>query len=238
MYDNILWLITARSGSKSIVDKNIKMLGEFPLFYYRYLSAKKISPVENIWGSTDSVDYIKIFNEYGLITPFVRPNQLALDDSSSADVVLHAMNHAEKNDFKKKYIGLLEPTSPFVTSKHLSNAIDALENDNQSKSIVATVESRPHSFFIQDEHKYLNQFYKNLKENKRKLGRQQFTKEITPSGGFYICEWDEFKETKSFYNINTLSFELDEISGLEIDEPIDWEFAEFLIKKNKYEIIK
>ena len=48
MYDNILWLITARSGSKSIVDKNIKMLGEFPLFYYRYLSAKKISPIENI----------------------------------------------------------------------------------------------------------------------------------------------------------------------------------------------
>lgn len=238
MYDNILWLITARSGSKSIVDKNIKMLGEFPLFYYRYLSAKKISPIDNIWGSTDSVDYIKIFNEYGLITPFVRPNELALDDSSSADVVLHAMNHAEKNDFKKKYIGLLEPTSPFVTSKHLSNAIDALENDNQSKSIVATVESRPHSFFVQDEDKYLNQFYNKLKENKRKLGRQQFKKEITPSGGFYICEWDEFKQTKSFYNINTLSFELDEISGLEIDEPIDWEFAEFLIKKKKNEIIK
>ena len=80
MYDNILWLITARSGSKSIVDKNIKMLGEFPLFYYRYLSAKKISPIDNIWGSTDSVDYIKIFNEYGLITPFVRPNELALDE--------------------------------------------------------------------------------------------------------------------------------------------------------------
>ena len=103
---------------------------------------------------------------------------------------------------------------------------------------MATVESRPHSFFVQDEDKYLNQFYNNLKENKRKLGRQQFKKEITPSGGFYICEWDEFKQTKSFYNKNTLSFELDEISGLEIDEPIDWEFAEFLIKKNKNEIVK
>ena len=98
---------------------------------------------------------------------------------------------------------------------------------------MATVESRPNSFFVQDDDKYLNHFYNNLKGDTRKLGRQQFTKEITPSGGFYISEWDEFKETKSFYNNNTLSFELDEISGLEIDEPIDWEFAEFLIKRNK-----
>ena len=231
MIDDVLWLITARSGSNSIKNKNLKLLGEYPLFYYIYNSVKKISPNDNIWGSTDSKEYMKIFNDFGLTTPFIRPKELAEDHSSSTDVVLHAMNYAEKIGFKKKYIGLLEPTSPFVSSSDLSNALKTLKSDKLSNSVVATVESRPNSFFVQDESKYLNTFFEKLKENKDKLGRQQFKKQITPSGGFYICEWEKFKKTNTFYNHNTISFELDEMKGLEIDEPIDWEFAEFLIKK-------
>ena len=65
------------------------------------------------------------------------------------DVVLHAMKYAEKNSFKKKYIGLLEPTNPFITAEDLFSAINKLMNDKKSKSIVATVESRTNTFFIQ-----------------------------------------------------------------------------------------
>ena len=139
MIDDVLWLITARSGSKSIKNKNIKLLGEYPLFYYIYNSVKKISPNDNIWGSTDSKEYMKIFNDFGLTTPFIRPKELAEDHSSSTDVVLHAMNYAEKIGFKKKYIGLLEPTSPFVSSSDLSNALKTLKSDKLSNSVVATV---------------------------------------------------------------------------------------------------
>ena len=80
---------------------------------------------------------------------------------------------------------------------------------------------------------FLEELSINL-ERLKNIGRQEFEKEITPSGGFYISKWDTFLEKKSFYTSKTLSFEVDEISGLEIDESLDWEFAEFIInKRNK-----
>ena len=78
--------------------------------------------------------------------------------------------------------------------------------------------------------KFLDELAKNL-DKLKKLGRQNFEKEITPSGGFYIARWDSFLQRKTFYTNKTLSFEVDEVSGIEIDEILDWEFAEFLIIK-------
>ena len=60
MKKKILWLITARSGSKSIVDKNIKLLGKHPLMSYRIRSARSSKFSNDIWVSTDSKEYASI----------------------------------------------------------------------------------------------------------------------------------------------------------------------------------
>ena len=237
MKKKILWLITARSNSKSIVHKNIKMLGEHPLMSYRIISASSSKFPNDIWVSTDSKEYASIAKKYGATIPFIRPKSLATDDASSVDVVLHAMNHAAKLNQEYEYIGLLEPTSPFITANDLDGSIDLLENNKRATGVVAVMESRPNKIFIQKKSKYLDELANNLYKVK-KLGRQNFDKQITPSGGFYIAKWDSFLETKSFYTEKTLSYEVDEISGLEIDEPLDWEFAQFIIKKKINEIKK
>lgn len=224
----VLWLITARSGSKSIPDKNIKILGEQPLISYRIQSARSTQISSDIWVSTDSEKYAQIAKDYGAEIPFIRPDYLATDDASSMDVVLHAMNHATSLGKKYDFIGLLEPTSPFIQSSDLEKAIEFLDNNVDASSIVATRESRPNRIFIQKEDDYLSEFADNIKLYK-KLGRQSFGKEITPSGGFYISKWNDFLMTKSFYTSKTLSYLVDDISGLEIDEPLDWQFAEFII---------
>ena len=139
MIENVLWLITARSGSKSIKDKNIKLLGDYPLFYYKYHSVKKITPNENIWASTDSKKYAEIFNKFGLNTPFIRPSKLSEDDSSSEDVIIHAMDYAESINKEKEYICLLEPTSPFIYENQLTEALKILQDNANSKSLVSTV---------------------------------------------------------------------------------------------------
>lgn len=234
MKKNILWLITARSGSKSVPDKNIKILGDFPLISYCIKSAKNAKTSGDVWVSTDSEKYAEIALEYGAEIPFLRPEYLATDDASSIDVVLHAMKHAMKLNKKYKYIGLLEPTSPFIQSDDLDKAINILNDTNEATAIVATKESRPNRIFIQKEDSFLKELANNLKTLK-KLGRQSFGKEITPSGGFYISTWDVFLESKSFYTETTLSYLLDDISGLEIDEPLDWEFAEFIVGKKMFD---
>ena len=140
------------------------------------------------------------------------------------------MKYAEKHNYKFDFIGLLEPTSPFITADQLDQAILKLSKERDARSIVAVIEHRPNTIFVQDESPYLDDLAKNL-ENLKKLGRQGFKNQITPSGGFYIAKWNSFLEDKSFYTKKTLSFLVDEISGLEIDEPIDFLFAEFLAKK-------
>ncbi len=225
----ILWIIAARSGSKSIPNKNIKKLGDLPLLAHRIKSALSISPREAVWISTDSREYAKIAEEYGAKVPFLRPKVLAQDDSSSVDVVLHAMHHSMKNGYVFQYIGLLEPTSPFVTAMQLKEGLNTLAKDDCAHSIVSVRESRPNTIFIQREDNYLRQLHKNLK-GRSKINRQEFKKEVTPSGGFYISKWDKFLENKTFYPEYNLAFFMDNLSGIEIDEPIDWHFAEFLLK--------
>ena len=229
MKKEILWLVAARSGSKSIPNKNIKLLGDHPLLSFRIKSVLKSKFKHDLWISTDSKDYALIAKNYGAEAPFLRPDELSNDNSSSIDVVLHAMNHAKNKGKEYDFIGLLEPTSPFIKTEDLDAALNLLQNDEDATAIVAVKESRPNKIFIQKKSKYLTELSLNL-DNLKKLTRQSFDKEITPSGGFYISRWDSFISYKSFYNKKTLAYEVDEISGINIDEPIDWNFAEFVFK--------
>lgn len=231
MTKKVLWLIAARSGSKSIPNKNIALLGGHPLLSYRIHTAKNTNCNNEIWISTDSIEYADIAIKYGAKAPFLRPKELADDFSNSTDVVNHAMEFAQQNCFTFDFVGLLEPTSPFITTVQLEQAIQNLKNEPEADSIVAVRESRPNTLFIQDEKKYLDQIAKEI-ENIKRIGRQNFSKQITPSGGFYISRWDSFLEQRSFYTCKTLGFLVDNISGLEIDEPIDFSFANFLIETN------
>jgi N-acylneuraminate cytidylyltransferase/CMP-N,N'-diacetyllegionaminic acid synthase len=223
----VLWLIAARSGSKSVPHKNIKLLNGKPLLAYRIQTALKSDFSNAVWISTDSEEYAQIAKEFGAKVPFIRPNELAQDSSSSVEVVLHAMQFAEENQYEFDYIGLLEPTSPFISEKQLNDAIHQLDQTLEANAIVAVKESRPHPIFVQDDANYLEKLAKNI-ASLSNLGRQAFKKQITPSGGFYIAKWKPFLQDKSFYTPKTLSFLVDEMSAIEIDEPIDFLFAEFI----------
>lgn len=232
MTKKILWIIPARSGSKSIPSKNIKLLGGIPLFVYRFLAVSKSRFPNDIWLSTDSQEYCDIAKGHGIDAPFIRPQELSTDQANSVDVVLHAMQFAIHNNLQYNFVGLLEPTSPFIKIADIDAAIEKLERDTDAHGVVAVKQHRPASIFVQKAAPYLNEFCTNIKDIK-KMGRQEFEKEITPSGGFYICRWDRFLQEKTFYADKTIAYEVDEISGLEIDEPLDWEFAEFILEKKR-----
>ncbi len=228
--NRILWLVPARSGSRSIPHKNIKKLGEYPLFAYRIKSALSISSADDVWVSTDSEEYARIAKGFGATIPFIRPKELASGTATSADVVLHAINEAEKRGLRYSGLGLLEPTSPFIGYSQLANAVQQLFDNEEAENIVAVRESRPNSYFIQKDSEYLAELAERLSLLKSHA-RQAFAREITPSGGFYIARWDSFKKSKTFYTDKTLSYLVGAASELEIDEPNDWYYAEFLLQK-------
>jgi CMP-N-acetylneuraminic acid synthetase len=125
----------------------------------------------------------------------------------------------------------------FVYFKDLEAALNKLDKHDFAQSIVAVKETRPNTFFIQEEGEFLDVLSKKLEDSKS-LGRQFFKKEITPSGGFYISKWNAFKQHKTFYTEKTLAHLLPDESTLEIDEYIDFDWAEFLVKYDKVDLKK
>lgn len=230
MLPAVLWIVPARSGSKAIPDKNIKPLAGIPLLGYRIKVALQFAPSENIWCSTDSQEYADIARNMGASVPFLRPTELASDNASSTDVILHAMQYAENMGLSFGMVGLLEPTSPFVFKEDIIVAVEQLHANEEADAVVAVRESRPGSVFIQESGPFLDKVAMNISRLEN-IGRQHQSKEITPSGGFYISKWDAFRKNRGFYTVRTMAYEVPEQSALEIDEPIDWMWAEFLIEK-------
>jgi len=235
--EDVLFLIPARSGSKGVQDKNIKELFGIPLLAIRGLSALKLTAAEHIWLSTDSEHYAEIGRKYNITVPFIRPSNLADDTSTSADVVLHAMNFADQQGYAYKMVALLEPTSPFVYSAYLQEAIAELSANKDASAIVATKEVEVASTFIQPQSKYLDVLAENLRKAKT-MRRQDFKNEITPAGGFYIAKWDHFLTHKTFYTDNTLSYLLPTENALEIDHMIQFHWAEYMVEKAIIDIKK
>lgn len=227
---DFLFLIMARAGSKGVPDKNIYNLGGLPLIAYRILTAKNSTLSHDLVVSTDSAEYAAIANQYGARTPFLRPAVLASDTAKSTDACLHAIEWLEKNEnVQYKYLCVLEPTGPFTKIEWIEEAIKKMVS-KQASGIVACRYTSPHTTFIQDEDDYLTEVYATV-NGLNNLNRQNFKKQITPSGNFYISTIESFKKTKRLYNEDTMSFIVPEPYCLEIDTMLDLEWANYLIEK-------
>tara|TARA_X000001036_G_scaffold422237_1_gene444992 strand:- start:4358 stop:5092 length:735 start_codon:yes stop_codon:yes gene_type:complete len=235
--NNVLFLILARSGSKGIPGKNIKKLNGLPLMAYRIKTALSLTSKDNVWVSTDNNDYKNIAIEYGASVPFLRPESLSADDSSSIDAVIHALNWASDNSKSYKYICLLEPTSPFVQFKYIAEALSIVKKEKDLDGVCSTTIMKKNSFLIQNESKYLDVLYNRIK-NRKDYRRQSFQNQITPSGGFYIMKVNALMRKKTFYTDKTLSFILDDYNSIDINNLFDFQLCEFLLKNNIINISK
>ena len=93
----ILGIIPARSGSKGVKNKNIKLLKNKPLIFWTIKTALK-SKLTKVIVSTDSLKIKKISEKYGANVPFLRPTNISKDNSKSIDVIKHAIKFYEKEN--------------------------------------------------------------------------------------------------------------------------------------------
>ena len=117
--ENIIALIPARSGSKTILGKNIQDLCGYPLIAYSIVAAILSKFISRIIVSTDSPEYAKIANRFGAETPFTRPDYLSGDFVPTSDVIHHAVKWTEKNYKKPLYICCIYPTAPLIKPSDL-----------------------------------------------------------------------------------------------------------------------
>ena len=228
----ILFVVTARGGSKGVPRKNIKLLGGMPLIAYKIIAAQKCRYEKRILVSTDDEEIAKVGRKYGAEVPFMRPAELSTDSASSADVVLHAMNWIKDNSKEKyDYVCLLEPSSPFASYKDFDKAFELIQ-EADADTLLGMKEVDVTSNFIHslDEDGKLSEFYYAIKDLKS-IRRQDQAKEYTMNGCMYIAKWDYFMKNKLFHSENSVPNIMSEENSIEIDTMLDYEIACRIVEK-------
>ncbi|MBI3046066.1 MAG: acylneuraminate cytidylyltransferase family protein [Candidatus Harrisonbacteria bacterium] len=141
----VLALIGARSGSKGVPNKNIKLLGGKPLLAWVIEAAKKSKYVNRVIISTDSEEYAKVARDYGAETPFLRPAEFSGDKSTDFDYVNHAVNWLRENEsYEPDLVVRGMPTVPFQQPGDFDGAVEALLNDPEADSSIVMALASQH----------------------------------------------------------------------------------------------
>ena len=165
----ICTIIPARSGSKSIKNKNIRLLNGKPLIKYSIEYSLSCKYVNRTIVSTDSKEYAKMAVSFGAEIPFIRPKKLAQDDSTDLEVLIHAIDKLENmNGQKIDIVILLYPTSPLRPRHLIKKGIELFNKFPTATSIRSVTVAREHPYrmwekkgnfiegFIKDSHEPFN----------------------------------------------------------------------------------
>ncbi len=233
----VLFVITARGGSKGVPRKNIKMLGPFPLLAYKIISAKKCNVNKRIIVSTDDKEIAAVSKKYGAEVPFIRPDFLATDTASSMDVVEHTMQWIKENDKEKyEYVCLLEPSSPFASYEDLNIAFKLIRKKN-ADTLLSIKETEVNKTFIHslDSNNGLSYFYYAIKDLNN-VRRQDQKKEYTMNGCMYIAKWDYFEKYKLFHSENSVPYIMPEANSIEIDSMYNYMMACYIVENSMIDL--
>lgn len=144
---NLYTVIPARGGSKSIPKKNISLLLGKPLIEYSIEYSLKCPLVAHTIVSTDSEEIAEIARRCGAEVPFMRPGELAQDDTQDYPVLRHALNTLEKLYREQiDFIVLLRPTSPLRPSDLIEKGVALLTGYSEASSVRSVAPSKQHPF--------------------------------------------------------------------------------------------
>ncbi len=226
-FETSLFLITARGGSKGIPGKNIKPLGGKPLLYYSIDVARQLVNDDQICLSTDSDEIISFAQSYGLNVPFKRPSELAQDKSGSYEVIIHALNFYKSKGKTFDRIILLQPTSPFRTSKHLIEANNLFTPEIDMVTSVKSTEANPYYNLMEEN----VEGFLELSKLGNYIRRQDCPKIFQYTGAVYIINSESLAKSSLHEFKKVKKYLMDDFSSVDIDSPMDWLWAEFLLEK-------
>ncbi len=231
---NILAIVPARGGSKGIPRKNIYPLCDRPLIYYTIKAIQKSEMITRAIISTDSKEILNIATGYGLEAPFVRPAELAQDDTPALPVVRHAIEWlAETENYRADYIILLQPTSPLRTENHIDEALTKLIRSG-ADSVISVVEI-PHNFtpgsIMKLEGEHLSPYLPMDEScNLRQLKPVFYARNGAAIYAFtYSCLMDKH----SIYGEKILPYLMGKECSIDVDDLFDLKLCELILASRK-----
>jgi CMP-N,N'-diacetyllegionaminic acid synthase len=220
-------IITARSGSKGLTNKNTRLLCGKPLINWTIERALRSRHLDVVVVSTDGDQIAAIAREAGAEVPFLRPVELATDTASSYDAIRHALAHYEPRFFD--YSVLLEPTSPLREEDDIDRVLEALDEDrDRFDSIVTLGQVHEHPSIMKKlQDKAVIPFVENLAMAVR---RQDAEPAFFPYGVAYAAKTDVLLAENTFYTKRCLGFPIKRYQNYEIDDLQDFLCVEAVMK--------
>ncbi|MQA29577.1 MAG: acylneuraminate cytidylyltransferase family protein [Luteitalea sp.] len=227
-----LILIPARGQSKGIPRKNLRPLGGRPLLAYTAATALAVRRATRRVLSTDDAEIAEVGRECGLEVPFMRPPELALDDTPTLPVVQHAVAWLETRGEGVDAICLLQPTSPFRRAEDVDSCIELLETSGADAVVtVVPVPARhnPHWVYFRDDEGRLRL---STGESQPVTRRQDLPAAFHRDGSVYVVRRDVLMKQNSLYGSRLLSVVVDPDATVDIDTMDDLERAERVLAQS------
>ncbi|TRX34800.1 acylneuraminate cytidylyltransferase family protein [Flavobacterium sp. ZT3R18] len=222
----ILYLITARAGSKGLPGKNIKMLGDKPLIQYSIdFALHNMNPEDVLCVSTNDDGILELLTKLEIEIPFKRPEELASDAAGSYEVIMHALKHYEVNDIVFDAVLLLQPTSPFRHQDDIANLFETYDEEcDMVVSVKKSKESPYYTIFEENGDNFLE------RSKKSSFTRRQDCPDVfTYNGSMYLMRVDSLKKTpiSEFEKIKKII--MPEERSIDIDTMADWVLTEYYL---------
>ncbi len=230
----ILITLCARGGSKGIPGKNIRLIDGLPLIAYSIAHANSFSAIHkaDIALSTDSFDIKKVAEKYGLKTNYIRPDDISLDNTGKMETILHVLSYEESTRQKKyDYILDLDISSPLRNLDDLLIGFEKMLNNPHALNLFSVNPANRNPYFNMVQQK-ADGYYGLVKEGNF-LTRQSAPAIFDLNASFYFYRRTFFdQENPKTISNRSLIHVMDHIC-FDLDHPIDFDFMEFLINKNK-----
>ncbi len=226
-----LCLIPARGGSKRFLRKNIALLGGKPLIAWTIKTAIDTGLFDHVWVTSEDKQILEIAEKWGSTT-IQRSEDLAGDQVALEPVCHEALSVITQKHSGYSDLFLMLPTSPFRKKENILKAWkEYVANDADSLMSIVQYDSPPQWSMFMEDGKWLEPydwegFYSE---------RQQILPLYHHDGAYFITNIGKFNETGLLMGPKTMPFTVSQIESVDIDEPIDLAWAEFLLEQGKAE---
>lgn len=224
-------IIPARSGSKGLPDKNIRLLNGKPLIAYSIEAAIQSNVCDRVHVSTDSTKYASIATEYGADVPFLRDANNSTDSSSTWDAVREVLSkYKDRGEYYDMCV-LLQPTSPLRTSNDIKEAMNLyLDKNAKSLTSICEVDHPVQWCFKLDTTTYSMQDF--ARSPFKNIRRQELEKRYRENGAIYIVGVNDITSPNfDFYTDNCVGYLMEREKSIDIDSIQDFIIAETIIKQ-------
>lgn len=223
----MLAVIPARGGSKGVPKKNIKKLEGKPLIAYTIEAAIDSNIFEKVIVSTDSKEIADVAAFYGAEVPFLRPEEISGDLTSSDDVILHALSYMRQQGHQYDEICKLQATSPLRNSEHLREAYSLFHEKNADFLVsVCECEHSPLWSGVIGEDLRLDNF---IPDEVKRSCRQDLPTYYRLNGAIYMGKVEQFYTNKSFLGKNCIAYIMEQKDSIDIDSQLDFKMAEIIM---------